>query len=146
MYELIKIVLDNCKDNQNFNFKILDPKSCKNINTHPLTLLAKSGQETLLKHETTLMLLNLKWRFMPRFLFYANLLFYLLFLILFSYYILDIHERFMEKLQTNESIQLNVSEEVSSISRVKRMVKHIGSSAKKGVDKLEKNNFNNIFN
>jgi hypothetical protein len=49
-------------------------------------LMARSGQETLLKHPSTTTLLNLKWRFIPRLAFYTNLLLYLLFLVLLSAY------------------------------------------------------------
>ena len=52
--------------------------------------MARSGQETLLKHETTQMLLNLKWRIIPRLMFYINLFLYLLFVILFSVYSMDL--------------------------------------------------------
>lgn len=53
-------------------------------------LMARSGQETLLKHETTQTLLNLKWRFIPRFAFYFNLLLYLVFLVLFAIYSVEL--------------------------------------------------------
>ncbi|CAF0869034.1 unnamed protein product [Brachionus calyciflorus] len=85
MWESFKIVLDNCKNGNEYNFRKLDP-DCKNLHKHPLMLMARSGQETLLKHETTQQLLNLKWRFIPRFAFYSNIFLYLLFLILFAIY------------------------------------------------------------
>ena len=43
MWDLLKIVLDNCHKEEDFEFKILDPP-IKDVNFHPLTLLAKSGQ------------------------------------------------------------------------------------------------------
>ena len=49
-------------------------------------LIARSGQENLLRHEVTRVLLHLKWRFIPRFAFYFNLVFYLFFMLLFSVY------------------------------------------------------------
>lgn len=85
LWESFKLVLDNCKNGSEFNFKKLDPE-CKNLQKHPLMLMARSGQESLLKHETTEQLLKLKWRFIPRFAFYSNIFFYLLFLILFALY------------------------------------------------------------
>ena len=85
LWESFKLVLDNCKKGSEFNFKKLDPP-CKNLQKHPLMLMARSGQESLLKHETTEQLLKLKWRFIPRFAFYSNILLYLLFLILFALY------------------------------------------------------------
>ena len=51
---------------------------------------ALSGQENLLKHETTKLLLHLKWRFIPRFAFYFNLIFYLFYMLLFSLYTVDL--------------------------------------------------------
>ena len=89
MWDLMKLVLDNCKDGENYDFSKIDP-DCRNVNTHPLMLLARSGQETIIKHETTNMLLNLKWRFIPRFLFYSNILFYLFYLLVFSIYTIEI--------------------------------------------------------
>ncbi len=43
MWDIIKIVLDKCRNEDDFEFKILDPP-IKDINFHPLTLIAKSGQ------------------------------------------------------------------------------------------------------
>ena len=83
MWDMIKLLLDNCKNNEKYDFRVIDPVT-KNIHKHPLMLLAKSGQEFLLKHETVHKLLSLKWRFLPRFVFYANISFFLLFLVLFS--------------------------------------------------------------
>ena len=43
MWDLIKIVLDNCHNDDDYEFKIIDPP-VKDLNFHPLTLIAKSGQ------------------------------------------------------------------------------------------------------
>jgi ankyrin repeat protein len=43
MWDLIKIVLDNCHNEDDYEFKILDP-FINDVNNHPLTLIAKSGQ------------------------------------------------------------------------------------------------------
>ncbi len=94
MWDIIKLVLDNCQKGDDFDFSVLDPPNCQNINQHPLMLLAKSGQETLLKHDTTAMLLNLKWRFIPRLVYYSNLFFYLIFLLLFCFYCLDLQKNY----------------------------------------------------
>ena len=48
MWESIMLILDNCQDNDNYDFSKLDPP-LKEISAHPLMLLAQSGQETLLK-------------------------------------------------------------------------------------------------
>jgi ankyrin repeat protein len=86
MWDMIKIVLDNCKlSENNFEFSKIDPPY-KKVAKHPLMLIARSGQESLLKHETVAILLKLKWRYLPRFFFYSNLIYYFFFLILFSIY------------------------------------------------------------
>ena len=77
--------MDNCVKEETYDFTKLDPPT-KDIQKHPLMLLAKSGQETLLKHPTVQKLLALKWRFLPRLTFYSNLLFYFFFMTLFSIY------------------------------------------------------------
>jgi hypothetical protein len=86
------IILNNSIDSFNgYDFTILDPE-CKSYKTHPLMLLARSGQETLLTHETTQKLLSLKWRTIPRILFYSNLIFYLIYLIFFGLFSIELTE------------------------------------------------------
>jgi hypothetical protein len=85
MWDMFKIILDNCKRGQHYDFSKLDPP-CKSIYKHPLMLIARSGQETLLKHDTTQKLLNLKWRYIPRISYYSNLFIYFIFLVLFAFY------------------------------------------------------------
>ena len=90
MWDMLRIVLDNCKlSNDSFNFRQLDTPF-NNIQAHPLMLLAKSGQEFLLKHPTVEKLLALKWRFLPRFVFYANITLFLLFVILYSIFVVKL--------------------------------------------------------
>ena len=62
------------------------------MSSHPLMLIARSGQESLLRHQATLLLLHLKWRFIPRFAFYFNLTFYLFFMLLFSVYSVNLSQ------------------------------------------------------
>ena len=84
MWDMLKIILDKCHTTEEeWNFTILDPY-CKSLSNHPLMLIARSGQENLLKHDTTKLLLQLKWRFIPRFAFYFSLIIYLLYMIIFS--------------------------------------------------------------
>ncbi len=84
MWDMLKIILDKCQTTEEeWNFTILDPY-CKSLLNHPLMLIARSGQENLLKHDTTKLLLQLKWRFIPRFAFYFSLFVYLLYMIIFS--------------------------------------------------------------
>lgn len=53
---------------------------------HLLGYIARSDNLSLLTHPTTLMLLDLKWKVFPRTYYYLNLLFYVIFLVLFSIY------------------------------------------------------------
>lgn len=101
MWDSISIVLDKCKNGVDYEFSKLDPP-CKNIQKHPLMLMARSGQETLLKHDTTRKLLDLKWRFIPRFAFYSNLFVYLLFLVLFALYAYQYASCFDRALSTRD--------------------------------------------
>lgn len=105
MWESLKIVLDKCnvRNGDEFNFRKLDPP-CKNMQKHPLMLMARSGQETLLKHDTTVQLLKLKWRFIPRFAFYSNLFFYFLYLILFAFYTTELSFYANNNTNTNQRL------------------------------------------
>ena len=82
MWDTFAIILDkSLNENGHFDFSILD-KPVKSINQHPLMLIARSGQENLIKHRATMSLLELKWRLIPRLAFYFNLMFLFIFLIL----------------------------------------------------------------
>ena len=86
MWDIFKLILDKCihvKKNE-ADFSILD-MPVKSVSNHPLMLIARSGQENLVKHPATLLLLNLKWRKVPRITFYSNLLFSTVFLALVIY-------------------------------------------------------------
>lgn len=90
MWDMLKIILDKCQTTEEeWNFSILDPY-CKSLSNHPLMLIARSGQENLLKHDTTKLLLQLKWRFIPRFAFYFSLFVYLLYMVIFSVYTIEL--------------------------------------------------------
>ncbi len=78
-------------------FSIIDAPT-KNISKHPLNLIARSGQENLIKHNVTTLLLQLKWKLVPRYAFYFNLFFYLLYLMLFTWYIIEL------SMESNEDI------------------------------------------
>ncbi len=86
---MFKIILDKCVTEKAVDFSIIDPP-VKSMSNHPLMLIARSGQENLLKHETVRMLLHLKWRVIPRCAFYFNLVVYVFFLALFSMYSMDL--------------------------------------------------------
>lgn len=97
MWEMLKIILDKSLIVDEFaresriDFTLLDPP-LNNIARHPLMLIACSGQENLLQHEVIRTLLHLKWRFIPRSVFYFNIFFYLIFLTLFSFFTLEMSE------------------------------------------------------
>jgi len=111
MWDMIKIVLDNChlnrdvknssKFNSSFDFRVLDSPSFKNLNSHPLIKIANSGQEQLLVHETIRTLLDLKWRKIPRIFYYFNLLIHLAFLIMFTIFSLELLD--LKKLPENNN-------------------------------------------
>jgi ankyrin repeat protein len=90
LWDIFKIILDKCQISENeMNFSIIDAPT-KNISKHPLNLIARSGQENLIKHNVTTLLLQLKWKLVPRYAFYFNLFFYLLYLMLFTWYIIEL--------------------------------------------------------
>jgi hypothetical protein len=101
MWDIFKLILDKCVTEKEINFGIIDPP-VKSIARHPLMLIARSGQESLLKHETTRMLLHLKWRIIPRCAFYFNLIVYMSFMFLFSLYSIDLSVRGAEILEENK--------------------------------------------
>lgn len=106
MWEMLKIVLDKCLTVNEFeretciDFSIIDPP-LKNISQHPLMMVACSGQENLLQHEVIRTLLHLKWRFIPRLVFYFNIIFYLMFLILFSLFTIELSEITLKYKESN---------------------------------------------
>ncbi len=55
---------------------------------HPLYTLAESGNERLLRHEAVGELLQFKWRWLPRLIYYVNLLLYFVFVVLLTYQII----------------------------------------------------------
>ncbi len=88
-WDCFKLILDKCITKEEIDFSKIDP-SFKSVSHHPLMLIALSGQESLLKHEVTRVLLDKKWRLIPRFLYYFNLLFYMTFLSLLSVYSMEL--------------------------------------------------------
>lgn len=89
MWDIIKLLLDRCEISQDeMDFSIIDIPS-KTITDQPLMLIARSGQESLIKHKVTNLLLQLKWRLVPRCAFYFNLVVYFLYLLLFSWYAVE---------------------------------------------------------
>lgn len=90
MWHVYSIIFDNSSnDNGSYDFSILNPPLVT-IEHHPLMLVARSGQETLLKHDAVKKLLSLKWFMIPRLLFYMHLLFYTLFICVFGLYSIEL--------------------------------------------------------
>jgi len=94
MWDMFEIILDKCilsttNNSLEADFSILD-RPVAQMSRHSLMLIARSGQENLVKHKATLLLLKLKWRFIPRLAFYFNLAIYVVFLGLITAYSLVI--------------------------------------------------------
>ena len=107
MWEQWNLILENSydKEEETYDFKVLDPP-CESMNKHPLMLVARSGQEVMLTHDTTTTLLNLKWRYLPRALYYTNILMYLGLLIVFALYtaeLTDISHALTEGIPSEET-------------------------------------------
>jgi hypothetical protein len=89
MWDSFKIILDKCYFEEEYDFSLIDT-DLKPKETHPLMLIAKSRQESLIKHDVVHLLLNLKWKLIPRLVFLLNILLYLAFLILITLYSIDL--------------------------------------------------------
>jgi hypothetical protein len=76
---LIETILDLSNENNFIQLLIND-----NNNNNMLMLVNESRDSLLLRHETTQRLLNYKWKYIPRLIYYSNLLMYLFFLISYS--------------------------------------------------------------
>ncbi len=114
LWDIIKLILDKCKINENdMNFSIIDVPS-KSISKHPLMLIARSGQENLIKHDVTTLLLQLKWRLLPRFVFYLNLFLYFLYLFLFSWYVIE-----LSSFENDESDFIEQSKHQNNLCKIK---------------------------
>lgn len=112
MWDIFNIILDKCVSEKEIDFSKIDP-AVKNISKHPLMLIARSGQENLLKHETTRTLLHLKWRVIPRCAFYFNLILYLIFMLLFSMYSIDLSQIGYEMISNHENFTANLTDQQS---------------------------------
>ncbi len=84
------------------------------MSRHSLMLIARSGQENLVKHRATLLLLRLKWRFIPRLAFYFNLIIYIIFLGLITIYSLAIAENHNNKVERLFNSTMNNTEQSGS--------------------------------
>jgi len=103
-WDIFLMILEKCKvDEGLFDLEILNPP-LNSIQLHPLMLIAKSGQQILIKHESTRVLIHLKWSIIPRLIFYCLLVFYLLFIVFFSLYSTELTELNFANLETSDSI------------------------------------------
>lgn len=91
-WDIFTIILDNsCNEEGTYDFQVLNPPMVS-VQSHPLMLLAKSGQEILIKHPSTKTLLDMKWSIIPRFLFYFNIVLYFFHILLFSLFSMELTE------------------------------------------------------
>ena len=74
----------NCTDLNDGHYEKLSFKKHKD---HPLFLIAQSGQKSLKDHPTTIKLMELKWRRIPRFIYWIITLLQLSYLIVYSVFI-----------------------------------------------------------
>ncbi|CAF0975888.1 unnamed protein product, partial [Brachionus calyciflorus] len=102
MWDIFNIILDKCITEKEIDFTKIDPP-IRSVSQHPLMLIARSGQEGLLKHQATRTLLHLKWRVIPRCAFYFNLIIYIIFMSLFSLYSIELSKFGAEKMSQNNS-------------------------------------------
>lgn len=111
MWDMIQIVLDRCEikntsyTDKCYDFTVIDPVEFKDLNRHPLMMIANSGQEQLLTHSTVRTLLELKWRLIPRLAYSFNIILHLAFLILFSLYSFDLSEIDRKPENNNQNAQ-----------------------------------------
>jgi len=103
-WDVLYSILEKSKTDEGvFDLEVLNPPLVS-INKHPLMLLVNSGQQLLIKHESTRALIHLKWAIIPRLTFYSLLVFYLLFIVFFSLYSTELTELNFANLETGSSI------------------------------------------
>jgi len=103
-WDIFHIILENSKIGETvFDLEVLNPP-LDSVGKHPLMLMVMSGQQLLIKHDSTRALIHLKWAVIPRLIFYSQLLFYLMFIIFFALYSTELTELNFANLETNSSI------------------------------------------
>ena len=104
MWDMFLMILDNSVNEENeYDFTIINAPLVT-MERHPLMLIARSGQEILLRHETTQKLLDLKWQFIPRTIFYSNFLVYCLLITVFGLYSVELTELNFANSESNTGI------------------------------------------
>ncbi len=103
-WDIFHIILENSKiDEDIYDLEVLNPP-LNSIDKHPLMLMIKSGQQLLIKHESTRALTHLKWAVIPRLIFYSQLFFNLLFILFFALYSNELTELNFANFETESSI------------------------------------------
>lgn len=84
----MKVLLDNCYDpsEKKYNFDLLDHPKYRPTVDHPLWIIAHYRYKYLLGHKTVKKLVELKMRKLPRIVFWVNLSFYFIFLVLLTFH------------------------------------------------------------
>ena len=90
--QLMTLVLDKFKSDDN-DFSYLDPSFEKldSVQQHPLHIIASSNEEHLIMHDSVKKLVDFKWPKLPRYLYYINLITYLIFVLLLTFHIVIAH-------------------------------------------------------
>lgn len=84
----MKVLLDNCYDpnEKKYNFDLLDNPKYRPTVDHPLWIIAHYRYKYLLAHKTVKKLVELKMRKLPRIIFWVNIGFYFVFLVLLTFH------------------------------------------------------------
>lgn len=122
MPHLTKIIIDKLienKEKQEFCFRSIDPSFSviKEVDNHPLFIISQTERDDLLNHPAVRELVKLKWNSVPRKIFYSNLFFYFLFLLLLTYHIL-----------WSIKIDLNENDESNEILLSRLLIKNTNTS------------------
>jgi transient receptor potential cation channel subfamily A member 1 len=104
-----------------YDFSLIDPsfKEINSIESHPLFVITLKKHEELLEHEVVREIVKLKWKIVPRFVYYFNLSLYLVFLLLLTYQVaisIDLDELAISKNSNSTSNHYNTSENINLIS------------------------------
>lgn len=84
----MKVLLDRCYDpsEKKFNFELIDSPRYRPTVDHPLWIIANYRYKYLLGHKTVKKLVQLKMRKLPRVIFWVNIGFYFIFLLLLTFH------------------------------------------------------------
>ena len=118
MPEMMEILLNKIEGKKEatkiYNFTILD-YNFEKIQEHPLMIMAKSKRENLLKHPVTQKLIELKWKRAPQYVYLANLILYVIFVILLSVHVRLSNKRLYPKNSTNLTSSISQSTSIRAL-------------------------------